>query len=114
MTKWIRIPEPGDFCGEGRWVVVSGEIMERAFEDCKRTAYLPTAWTVDDHKPVHEKGRPDVHPNWVIDDGVLIHQFHKIAVPVYGDDAKSYQHSQQQLLNLLKTKLEVEHVEEEG
>lgn len=110
MKRWIRIAGPGEFRGEGEWVEVNTPEREKLFKDARVSAYLPVAWSVDDHKPIFEAARPDVYPNYAVVDGVLIHQFHKLAVPVIGTGPQALQYAQRQLLNLLKSKLEVDHV----
>ena len=43
MTKrWVRMPAPGEFRGEGEWIEVNPEyISERDYEYIKETGYLP-------------------------------------------------------------------------
>lgn len=96
MRKWIRFAGAGEFRGQGRWIPVTGAEMERDFDHCKRTGFLPVAWSVDDHERIYEEARPDVWPNYVLKDGALIHQVHLIAVPVVGvgDAALRYAHDQ--------------------
>lgn len=41
MKKWILIPRPGQFRGEGDWEEVKGERMEADYDYCLQTGYLP-------------------------------------------------------------------------
>ena len=45
MQQWIKIPQPGQFRGEGIWVKVdqSNDKLVDYYEYCKATGYLPVA-----------------------------------------------------------------------
>lgn len=44
MKKWIKIPDPGQFRGDGRWTEVGQDnVSLDDWEFCRSTGYLPTA-----------------------------------------------------------------------
>lgn len=101
MRKWIRISGAGEFRGEGRWIAVAGEAMERDFENCKRTGLFPVAWSVEGVEKVTDARQ--VAPNIVLDDGMLLHQFHEIAVPVIGNGEASIRYAAKQLASVIES-----------
>ncbi|ARB06176.1 hypothetical protein FDH38_gp122 [Dinoroseobacter phage vB_DshS-R5C] len=110
--KWLRLSGAGEFRGEGQWQEVRDDIMEKYWAHCERTGFLPVAKSFPNHVRVYEKARPDVWPNYVIQDGWMIHQFHEVGVKVSGVGDQALQYAQRQVLNLIKSKLEIEHAEE--
>jgi len=115
--KWIRISGAGEFRGEGNWQEVRGDAMERDFNECKSSGFLPVAWEVEDHEDVMEDARPHVRPNYVFfkdknsGEGVMLHQLHRVATPLRNNDDETLRFAQRQLLNLIRTKLVVDHEE---
>ncbi|HEY7823722.1 MAG TPA: hypothetical protein VIG24_12850 [Acidimicrobiia bacterium] len=105
--KWIRLSGAGEFRGEGSWHEVRGAAMERDWSDCERTGFLPVAKTVAGREMVHTDQQPPRTPNFVIEDGWMVHQFHEVAVKINGVGDQAMQHAQRQLLNLIKTTLEI-------
>lgn len=106
MRKWIRISGAGEFRGEGNWQEVRGDVMERDFTQCKASGFLPVAWEIAEEEIVRDdRGK---EPNFLVRDGAMVHQFHRIAVPLYGPGQKPLQYAQRQLQHLLKTVLVVE------
>lgn len=108
MRKWLKMAGAGEFRGEGSWIPVMGAEMERDFDHCKRTGFLPVAWSVEGHERIFETARPDVWPTYVIKDGALIHQLHLIAVPILGVGDASLRYAQAQLKSI------IEHLTVEG
>ena len=64
MKKWVKMPGPGQFRGEGKWVEVAGKftmnnglmpafmgstVNEDFYDYCVKTNYLPTS--EQDEKP---------------------------------------------------------------
>ncbi|UXO93799.1 hypothetical protein Pan1_84 [Pseudanabaena phage Pan1] len=98
MRKWIRLSGAGEFRGEGRWFLVVGAEMEKDFDYCKRTGHFPVAWSVEGKDKVKAGART---PNLVIEDGVLIHQFHDIAVPVIGNGDAATRYAAKQLQSIV-------------
>ncbi len=51
MPKWIKVPGPGEFRGEGQWFEIDekkrGQLEE--WEHCRKTGYLPVR--EQDEKP---------------------------------------------------------------
>ena len=42
MNKWIKIPAPGEFRGEGEWMLLKDcNATEEDWEYCKKTGWLP-------------------------------------------------------------------------
>ena len=112
MRKWIRKSGPGEFRGEGKWLLVKGADMERAFEEYKATGFLPVAWEIPEAAIV--KDRNGKEPRFVTVDSKMTHQFHRVAVPfnkAAGPDAMRY--AQRQLQNLINTVLVIDGVFEE-
>lgn len=42
MKKWIKIPQPGQFRGDGEWVTSETPEFLEYYQYCKGTGYLPT------------------------------------------------------------------------
>jgi hypothetical protein len=44
MQKWVRIPGPGQFRGEGKWMKLEEAFKEpeEAWKDLTKTGFLPT------------------------------------------------------------------------
>uniref|UniRef100_A0AAU7VGM2 Uncharacterized protein n=1 Tax=Dinoroseobacter phage vB_DshS_R26L TaxID=3161158 RepID=A0AAU7VGM2_9CAUD len=106
MLKWIRLSGPGEFRGDGTWHEVRGDAMEKDFAKCKETGFLPVAWEVPESEIVKDSRGKE--PNYVIRDGLVVHQFHRIAVPIIGVGDKAKQYAHRQLMHLLKSKLIIE------
>lgn len=106
MRKWIRISGPGEFRGDGSWHEVRGDVMEADFAKCKANGFLPVAWEIPAEEIVKDAAGKE--PNFVIRNGAMTHQFHRIAVPIFGPGDKPMQYAQRQLLHLLKTVLVIE------
>lgn len=108
--KWIRMAGAGEMRGEGRWVEVRGDAMEKDFAECKRSGFVPVAWSTDPaRKKVVDVRNPTSTPNFVIENGTMVHQFHEIATSIPGvANSSAVQYAQRQLLNLIKTKLEID------
>jgi hypothetical protein len=45
MRKWIKVPGPGQFRGQGEWIEIDAASPEdvSAWETHRETGYLPTA-----------------------------------------------------------------------
>jgi hypothetical protein len=42
VTKWVRIPGPGEFRGEGEWrTIAEARMTESEWQEVKDTGYLP-------------------------------------------------------------------------
>lgn len=108
MKKWIRLSGAGEFRGEGSWHAVRGEVMERDWAECARTGFLPVAKEVSGRDRVFDDRQPPRQPNFVIEDGWMVHQFHEVAVKINGVGDLAMQFAQRQLLHLIKTTLEIE------
>lgn len=107
MRRWIRIAGPGEFRGHGSWQQVRGELMEQDFEKCKATSFMPVAWEVGEHDLV--KDPRGVMPNFVMHRGMLVNQFHMVAVALPAQaDQRSVQYAHEQLKHLLETVLVVD------
>lgn len=77
MKKWIRISGAGEFRGEGKWHEVRGDKMEKDFEECKRTQFLPVAWQT----PFDDQASPE-RDDLDVQIGVLESKFHNLATPL--------------------------------
>jgi len=108
MKKWIRLSGAGEFRGEGRWHEVKGDVMHRDWTECERTGFLPVSKQVSGRDRVFDDRQLPRQPNFVIEDGWMVHQFHEVAVKITGVGDQGMQFAQRQLLNLIKTTLEVE------
>lgn len=103
-VKYIRLPGGT----EGSWHVVRGSAMERDWEICSRQGGLPIAKLFPGREKVFDDRQPPRTPNFVVEDGWLIHQFHEVGVKIQGSGNKALTFAQHQLLNLIKTKLVVD------
>lgn len=107
MRKWIRIAGPGEIRGQGSWQEVRGDLMELDFANCKATSFMPTAWEVTDHEIV--KDPRGAMPTFVMHRGMLVNQFHLVAVGLPATaDPRAVQHAHEQLKHLLETVLVIE------
>lgn len=107
MKKWIRISGPGEFRGQGTWHEVRGEKMEADFEQCKATSFLPVIWEVSEAEIV--KDPTGKEPHFIMRNGMLIHQFHRVAIALAAvADQRSVQHAHAQLKHFLDTVLVID------
>lgn len=107
MRKWIRIAGPGEFRGQGSWQEVRGDLMEQDFANCKATSSMPTAWEVTDHEII--KDPRGVMPDFAMHRGMLVNQFHMVAVALPAQaDQRAVQYAHGQLKHLLETVLVVD------
>ena len=103
MKRWIRISGAGEFRGEGSWVEVSGDLMERDFENCKKTGFMPTAWEVPDAEiDLNTDGKM---MQFVVRDKTVVNQFHRIATPLLGAGDGPRHYAIKQIKHLLDSKL---------
>lgn len=108
MRKFIRLAGAGEFRGEGSWQEVRGEVMELDWSNCLKSGFLPVAKTVEGREKVFDDQQPPRTPNFVVENGWLVHQFHEVAVKINGVGDVGLQHAQRQLLHLIKTTFLVE------
>lgn len=108
MTYYIRTPGPGEFRGQGHWnrVNENSKTQTDAWEQHRRTGFLPVAMTYKTPSKVQERERPGIEPNFLLvrdNEGLwLLHQFHELAVPVNGSTDKAIRYAHDQLKALIK------------
>jgi len=88
--------------------------MVSDFTRCRHDGSLPVAWEVPEDAIVKdERGK---EPNFVMSGGLMVHQFHRVAIPIPTGNPAAIQAAHSQLKNLLDTVLviegEFEHVSE--
>lgn len=101
--KWIRLSGAGEFRGQGNWHEVRGAEMERDWDNCSRTHFLPVAREFPDRELVSDDQKKQ--PRFVVEGGWLIYQFHNVGVKLTDGSPRGMDYAKQQLLHLLKTVL---------
>lgn len=100
MTRFVRVPGPGEFRGEGTWQPFDG--TDEEWNQLRSTGYLPVAWLQAPHNVRDGNGTLVTFHMDTDQTSMIMHHKAGVAVPLKSREQQYIAYAQKQLSDFVE------------